>query len=299
MESSQASTRIPAEYRFPLHLEPSLATVWNLYSASKQDIWDPAADFAWERFSSADYSHEALTAARLVWSHRVWWFYGRLTETPALLVRFCLERQRESDPKYFLSMRGSEDAWHVDACQRMAAALGGLFDAPDDTGYAARFNIALHRHALDAERSLDSYVVAYVAFRDGLEADLLRAAEQCAGDPLVKALLARLWTDRERQSEFGWLYLRERASAWVLCEREEIAARLVECQARLLASGIMLPALGDAPASLRAAYELAAAAGLGGLSVEDARATLSRYRSRARERLAVLQIKLDDALDIS
>jgi hypothetical protein len=286
-----AATRIPAEYRFPLHLEPSIATVWGLYNAAKQDVWDPA-DLPWGAFRADDHAPADLAAAALVWSHRLWVLYGRLSESPALLVRFCLERQRESDPKYMLSMRGSADAWHVDACERMAAALGGVVSAPADPAYAERFNLSLHREALTADMTLDSYVGAYVAYRDTIDAALLAGADSVARDPLAKAVLSRLAADRSRQADFGWLYLQSRAGVWTLGERSAIAGRVAVARAQFVDSGVLLPAPGAAPSALVEAYERAEKAGLGGVAAEGARRVLAALEDPIRQRFAALDVRL-------
>ena len=48
-----------------------------------------------------------------------------LTETPALLMRFCMEAGREIDPKFYLTVRNTEEAWHVECFDRVAEAFGG------------------------------------------------------------------------------------------------------------------------------------------------------------------------------
>ena len=164
------SARILQEFRFPLHLEPSVESIWDLYSRAKGERWDPSRSIDWAGFDASRLAPAAREAARLAWSHRAWLLFGRLSETPSLLVRFCLERQRESDPKYFLSLRGSEEAWHLDASHGFAERLGGFLAEPASAEYAARFNQTLHREVLDADFGLDAYIGAYVALREHLEA---------------------------------------------------------------------------------------------------------------------------------
>jgi len=100
------SGEIPTERRFPLHLEPAIGTIRDLYDAAKQARWDPERDIPWHSFDHARYSAEVLAAAALSWSRKAWTEYGGLPETPALIIRFCLEHERESDPKYFLRYLG-------------------------------------------------------------------------------------------------------------------------------------------------------------------------------------------------
>jgi len=286
MNSPAAITRIPVEYRFPLHLEPSVETVWGLYGEAKANVWDPATAIPWDTASAA--SAEDREAARQVWSHRAWLAYGRLSEGPALLVRFCLERQRESDPKYMLSVRGAEDAWHVDAAERLAARFGGFLAAPEDAAYAQAFNIALHRRIFSADESLDAQVAALVLDRDGLDAALLAAAERGARDPAARAALALMRRDRARQARFGALYLAGRARHWDAGERAAIRAAVARTREEFVAAGVLHPALGGNAASLAQAHERAAAAGLGGVARGEAMNVLASWTREADACLAAL-----------
>src|SRR5256886_10647740 len=54
------------------------------------------------------YSAEQLLAAQLYWSRRTWGEYGAISESPALLLRFCLER-RLPDLQFFFTMRTMEE----------------------------------------------------------------------------------------------------------------------------------------------------------------------------------------------
>ena len=287
-------TSILQEYRFPLHLEPKVERIWDLYGRAKNDRWDPSRTIDWARFDASGLAPAAREAARLVWSHRAWLLFGRLSETPALLVRFCLERQRESDPKYFLSLRGTEEAWHLDVCHTFAERLGGFIAEPREAGYAARFNQALHREVLDAELLLDSYIGAYVALREELEVALIDAARACTTEPVMAEALERMLLDKRRHAQFGWLYLSERREVLDADARGAIAARATEMLERFYAGGLMVP--GFAPADtgeVAAAYETAAAAGLGAAPLAAQRAALARALGDACARLSELGVDAD------
>jgi hypothetical protein len=286
MSAPATVTRIPVEYRFPLHLEPSVETVWGLYNEAKRSVWDPASAIRWDAAVAG--APGDLDAARQVWSHRAWLAWGRLSEGPALLVRFCLERQRESDPKYMLSVRGAEDAWHVDAAQRLAARFGGFVGQPADAAYAEAFNLALHRQVFSADESLDAQVAALVLDRDALDAALLVAAERGARDDAVRDALALMRRDRERQARFGALYLAGRAAAWDAAERDRIRAAVARGRCQFVASGLLHPALGSGPATLAAAHDRAAAAGLGGVPCGEAAEVFASWTREADDRLAAL-----------
>ena len=290
-------TQILTEYRFPLRLEPRVRSIWDLYSSAKSERWDPSRSIAWAQLDPLRTDPDARAAARLVWSHRAWLLFGRLSETPALLVRFCLERQRESDPKYFLSLRGADEAWHLDVCHRMASLFGGFVAEPRDPRYAALFNQTLHREVLDAGLGLDEYVGAYVALREQLESALLEAARAAVTEPVIARALDLMLRDKLRHAQFGWLYLEERRAALDPAARTAIAARAAEMLRRFYASGLMLP--GSAPeiaGDIAAANEVAAAAGLGTAPLAAQRAALQRALAESVTRLEALGV---DTLGLS
>jgi len=279
--------RILQEYRFPLHLEPKLESIWELYSRAKNERWDPSRSIPWERLEAARLDPAAREAARLAWSHRAWLLFGRLSETPALLVRFCLERQRESDPKYFLSLRGSDEAWHLDVCHRFATAFGGFIAEPRDPAYAAQFNQTLHREVLDARFDLDEYVGAYVALREQLEAALMQTARAATVEPVLAAALDLMLRDKLRHTQFGWLYLAERGAQLDAPARAAIARRAAAMLERFYASGLMVPGLAPRiAADVAAAYETSAAAGLGAAPLDTQREALRAALDDARARFA-------------
>lgn len=287
--------QILKEYRFPLHLEPAVETVWDLYNRAKDERWDPSRSVAWERLEPAGLPERLRAAARLAWSHRAWLLFGRLSETPALLVRFCLERQRESDPKYFLSLRGTEEAWHLDVCHRVATAFGGFVAAPANAAYAERFNLGLHREALDAELGLDSYVAAYVALREEIEAALLQAALEHTRDVVLCSALELMLRDKRRHARFGWLYLAGRRSLLDGAARDAVVRRSVEMLERFCSSGLMVPALApDVAGEIAAAQDAAAGAGLGAAPLDAQVAALKRALSASRARLAEIGVESAD-----
>jgi hypothetical protein len=283
-----APARILQEYRFPLHLEPAVQSIWELYSRAKEGRWDPSRSIHWAGFDAARLEAGAREAARLAWSHRAWLLFGRLSETPALLVRFCLERQRESDPKYFLSLRGSEEAWHLDACHSFAERLGGFIAEPAHPEYARRFNQTLHREVLDADLDLDAYVGAYVALREQLEAALLEASLAATREPAMVQALELMLRDKRRHAQFGWLYLEQRRRQ---LDGAQVAARATVMLERLYASGLMVPGWAPAVAGdVASAVEVAGAAGLGVAPMAAQRAALERALAEARPMLSRLGV---------
>ena len=282
------SARILQEYRFPLHLEPSVESIWDLYNRAKRERWDPSRSIDWARFDPAQLEPRAREAARLAWSHRAWLLFGRLSETPSLLVRFCLERQRESDPKYFLALRGSEEAWHLDASHGFAERLGGFIAQPRDAAYAESFNQTLHREVLDADFGLDAYIGAYVALRESLDVALLEAARVATTEPVMAQALDLMLRDKRRHAQFGWLYLSQRK---MNLDARAMALRAQEMLERFYASGLMVPGYSPERAGdVAEAIEIAAGAGLGMAAFAAQKRALAAALDDARSRLGALSV---------
>ena len=91
-------------------------------------------------------------AARLHWSRRTWGEYGAISESPALLLRFCLEN-RLPDLRFFFTMRTQEEGRHAEASWLMAERLGGYFPQPQNPPTVERGRHA--RRAADGLRSGD------------------------------------------------------------------------------------------------------------------------------------------------
>ena len=284
------SGEIPVERRFPLHLEPSIGSIRDLYDQAKQARWDPERDIPWGSFDRSHYAPEVLEAARLSWSRKAWTEYGGLPETPALIIRFCLEHERESDPKYFLTVRNTEEAWHLDCCHRLAELCGGFVEQPVSAAYAALFNQGLHREALDASRSLDAYVAAHIGIQDGLDLELTRLHRDNARDPVARAILDRLVADKTRHAAFGWFYLETRAAGWGDAERRTIATEIEHVVRDIELAGLRCVWLSQA-ADIAEADRITRDAGLGAATREEEEPVLRRYLADAAEQFAKLRVK--------
>lgn len=286
------SGEMPVERRFPLHLEPSIGSIRELYDLAKQARWDPQRDLPWASFDDAAYAPEVREAARLSWSRRAWTEYGGLPETPALIIRFCVEHQRESDPKYFLTVRNTEEAWHLESCHGFAERLGGFVAAPSSTAYQALFNQGLHREALDAAVPLDAYVAAHAALQDGLDLELYRGYRDNARDPVARAILDRLVADKTRHAAFGWFYLGERAAGWDAPMRLTIAAEvgrvLNEIELKGFHCAWLVP--DGAAAEIVAADRITRDAGLGATTEAEEGPVLRRFLGDAQAQFARLGI---------
>ncbi|VTU24098.1 hypothetical protein [Variovorax sp. PBL-E5] len=294
MTPTSSSTALLVERRFPLALKRSIGSIRELYETSKQSRWVPAKDIAWERFDAATSSAAALEAARSVWSRRAWVEYTGLAETPALLIRFCLELDRESDPKYFLTVRNTDEAWHVESFHRYAQLLGGYLARPRDARWEAVLNRTLYRDALDATQSLDAYVAVHCAVEDGLELALYRLYAANAREPVAAQLLEKVVAAKERHASFGWLYLGERAAQLDAAAKQGIAAQIEAWLRHVAFAGYHIPSLAteiDSGPDAAAATQ-AAEAGLGAATPQQEEQAFKAYLGDARGRLAALGFAL-------
>ena len=289
----QPPLRLLVEKRFPLEMNVTLPEIRQLYDSGKAGRWNPHRDIDWDALSPDDYDEPTRLAARRAWSRRSWIEATGLTETPALLVRFCMEAGREIDPKFFLTTRNTEEAWHIECFDRIAEGFGGRVTRPAERGYETVFNRNLHRRVLDADQHLDSYVAVHAAFEDGLELELCRAWRTGATNAAIAAVLDRVIADKERHAAFGWLYLASRAAHWTADERltiaEELAVHVRDTELR----GYHCPWLAPEHASAEAqADAVIAAAGLGAVSRAAEEEVLINYVGNARARLAEFNVVL-------
>jgi len=290
-------TRIHVERRFPLDLSQSIASIRELYEAAKRSRWDPMKDIDWPALSADRHDAALRDAARRVWSRRAWVEYTGLAETPALLIRFCLELDRESDPKYFLTVRNTEEAWHIECFHRYASELGGYIDRPAESRWEPVINRTLYRNALDASVSLDAYVAVHCALEDGLELELAKLYLANAREPVAAQVLKHVVADKERHAAFGWLYLAQRAATMGAAQKAQVQAAMQAWVAHVAFSGYHIPSLSTeiADAPLLAAATLAAESGLGAATPAQEDKTFVAYLGRARERLAQLGLVLAPA----
>ncbi|MGE0734827.1 MAG: hypothetical protein AB7G15_15355 [Alphaproteobacteria bacterium] len=282
------------ERRFPLHLEPNLLSIRKLYEAAKKGRWDPERHIPWDKFDAAAYDATALSAAATSWSRRAWTEYGGMPETPAILIRFCLEHNGESDPKMFLSVRGTEEAWHVECCWRFAELVGGYRPAPVNAEYAQFFNQSFHRKAFDPGVAVDAYVAAHVAVQDGIDLELHRSHLRHVKDPVAAAILKRLVTDKERHVAFGWVYLAEHAKKWSASMLADVTSEIEHVIGDLELNGYQCAWLApnDIAAEIVAADEATRRAGLGASSVAEEAAVLKQWFGEARTAFADLGVTL-------
>ncbi|MPZ58802.1 MAG: hypothetical protein GEU91_20380 [Rhizobiales bacterium] len=285
--------RLLVERRFPLEMNVTLSDIRELYDSGKAGRWNPHRDIDWSALSSDGYDEQVRQAARRAWSRRIWMEATGLTETPALIVRFCMEVGREIDPKFYLTTRNTEEAWHIECYDRIAEAFGGRVTRPAERSYEIVFNRNLHRRVLDAGQHLDSYVAVHAAFEDGLELELCRTWRKDATNVTIVAVLDRVIADKERHAAFGWLYLASRAPQWTAMERLSVAEELATHVRDTELKGYHCPWLAPEHALAEAeADAMIAAAGLGAASRAAEEDVLITYVGNARARLAELGVAL-------
>jgi hypothetical protein len=198
------------EQRFPLDLGVRIPRIRDLFKAATRNQWDPITDIAWDDLRPEQYSEAQRDAGRLFWSRRAWGEYGAVSESPALLIRFCQER-REPDLRYFFTIRTQEESRHAEASYLMAEKLGGYIPQPAK----AEFQSAVATHgvrkmALDPDMPLEAIVAGLVCALEEFAFDWFKIMVESATNPVAHRLLRLILRDEVRHCAFGWFYLEHR-----------------------------------------------------------------------------------------
>src|SRR2546430_16011333 len=173
LRAYQAQEKRFVERRFPLELAREGPALRELYSQSKGLHWNPETDIAWDRLDPSRYDGATRQAASRTWSRRAWSVYPGLTESTALLIRFCLESgSLGMDAKLFLSFRPAEEAKHLEVCHMLAERLGGYEPDPGEPGLARVSNQPFAQVALDGDVPVEAYIAALGALDDQLDLNL-------------------------------------------------------------------------------------------------------------------------------
>src|SRR5438093_5551193 len=295
LRAYQAQEKRFVERRFPLQFAPEVPAIRELYSQAKGLRWNPETDIPWERFDAERYTKTTREAARRTWSRRAWSVYPGLTESTALLIRFCLESGSLGiDAKLFLSFRPSEEAKHLEVCHLLAQRLGGYEAEPGDAGVARLTNHPFAQAALDADLPVEAFVAALGALDDQLDLNLYLSHLQHAGDEVVRTALRLIAGDRQRHVTFAWTFLGSRVPAL-----DERGRRAVVDAVRDMLAGVILAGYRNTwllPAASRepwlAAEEATARAGLGASTAAQERSVLRATVAPVRERFAVWKLDL-------
>jgi len=295
LRAYQTQERRFVERRFPLQFTPEVPVLRELYSQGKGLRWNPETDIAWDRFDPSRYDQTSREAARRTWSRRAWSVYPGLTESTALLIRFCLESGALGmDAKLLLSFRPAEEAKHLEVCHTLAERFGGYQAAPGEPGLARLSNHAFGQAALDGEVPVEAYVAALGALDDQLDLNLYVSHLQQAKDETVRAALRLIAGDRGRHVAFAWAFLGSRVPALDARARAAVVAAVHDMLANVVLAGYrntwLLPEQSREP--WLAAEAETARHGLGASTPAQERAVLRATVAQVRERLAAWKLEL-------
>ena len=289
LRAYQAQEKRFVERRFPLQFAPEVPALRELYSQAKGLHWNPETDIAWDRFDADRYAKPTLEAARRTWSRRAWSVYPGLTESTALLIRFCLESgSLGMDAKLFLSFRPAEEAKHLEVCHMLAERLGGYEPDPGDAGLARASNHPFAQAALDSDVPVEAYVAALGALDDQLDLNLHLSHLQHARDEVVRSAIRLIAGDRGRHVAFAWAFLGSRVPALDARGRAAVIDTVRDFLANVILGGYrntwLLPEKSREP--WLAAEDETARHGLGASTMAQERGVLRATIAQVRERFA-------------
>jgi hypothetical protein len=295
LRAYQAQEKRFVERRFPLQFTPEVPALRELYSQAKGLHWNPETDIAWDRFDAARYAKPTLEAARRTWSRRAWSVYPGLTESTALLIRFCLESgSLGMDAKLFLSFRPAEEAKHLEVCHMLAERLGGYEPDPGDAGLAQASNHPFAQAALDSDVPVEAYVAALGALDDQLDLNLHLSHLQHARDEVVRSAIRLIAGDRGRHVAFAWAFLGSRVPALDARGRAAVIDSVRDFLANVILGGYrntwLLPEKSREP--WLAAEDETARQGLGASTMAQERGVLRATIAQVRERFASWELVL-------
>jgi hypothetical protein len=295
LRAYQAQEKRFVERRFPLEFTPEVPTLRELYSQAKGLHWNPETDIAWDRFDPGRYAEVTRQAARRTWSRRAWSVYPGLTESTALLIRFCLESgSLGMDAKLFLSFRPAEEAKHLEVCHMLAERLGGYEPDPGEPGLARASNHPFAQAALDPDLPVEAYIAALGALDDQLDLNLYLSHLRQAKDEVVRTALRLIAGDRARHVAFAWAFLGSRVPALDAGGRAAVIDAVRDLLADVILAGYrntwLLPEKSREP--WLAAEEETARQGLGASTPAQERSVLRATVAQVRERFATWQLEL-------
>ena len=277
------------EQRFPIDLETRIPKIRRLFNAATSSQWDPRTAVPWDQLDVSQYSDEQLFAAREYWSRRAWAEYGAISESPAILIRFCQERH-EPDLQLFFTIRSQEEARHAEVCYLMADKLGGYIEEPIVKKYEQSVSThGVRSMALDPEFSLDGLVAALVCAAEEVAFDAFKHLVTITRDPVAKVVTELIMRDEVRHCAFGWYYMDHRIASLTPDEIAQVEAAVITMIEKVELNGYhnswLAPSSAAADAEVRAdvlTYE----AGLGA-SIEELEKpvfidTIQRLRRRMK-----------------
>jgi hypothetical protein len=295
LRAYQAQEKQFVERRFPLEFAPEVPTLRELYSQAKGLHWDPETEIAWDRFDVTRYAKATREAARRTWSRRAWSVYPGLTESTALLIRFCLESgSLGMDAKLFLSFRPAEEAKHLEVCHMLAERFGGYEPDPGESGLARISNRPFAQAALDSSVPVEAFIGALGALDDQLDLNLYLSHLHQTTDEVVRAALRLIAGDRARHVAFAWAFLDSRVPALDAAGRAAVIDAVRDLLTNVILAGYrntwLLPETSREP-WLTAEAETARQ-GLGASTPAQERGVLRATIAQVRERFAAWKLEL-------
>jgi len=295
LRAYQAQEKRFVERRFPLQFAPEVPALRELYSQAKGFRWNPETDIPWDRFDPARYGTTTREAARRTWSRRAWSVYPGLSESTALLIRFCLESgSLGMDAKLFLSFRPAEEAKHLEVCHLLAERFGGYEPDPGDAGLVRASNHPFAQAALDPDVPVEAWIAALGALDDQLDLNLCLSHLQLAKDEVVRSALRLIAGDRQRHVTFAWALLGSRVPALEARARAAVVETVRDMLENVILAGYrntwLLPEKSREP--WLSAEEETARAGLGASTAGQERGVLRATIAQVRERFAVWSLRL-------
>ena len=290
----QPQSNMLIERRFPVRLGQQVGSLEDAYRREKSANWNPVSDIPWDMLRVDRLVQRDRDAARLVWSRRLWAAYGYLSETPATLIRLCLELDRPISPKFFLTVRNTQEACHIAAMQRMAEAYGGYISKPGSAAYATTLNLDLSQRILHADTSIDAYVLAHCAIKIGAEAVLYKQHGAYVKNKAIATTLGLIAEDKRRHAAFGWDFVTDRIHSWDDVNRAAANDEIVRAVDEIILSGFLTPFLA-APGVAdgeKAAEEHISLAGLGCAGEVQQRQALASFLAAAQKKLNGLSIDM-------
>lgn len=283
------------EQRFPLRLDVRMPRIRSLFRSAVRKQWDPKTDIQWELVDLSKYREEQLMAAREYWSRRAWSEYGAISESPALLIRFCQDALAP-DLAYFFTIRSQEEARHAEVCYLMAERLGGYIEQPIVVDYQKSVSThGIRKMALDPGFSVDAIIAALVCGAEEVAFDVFKHLLDVTTDPTALQVIKAIMRDEVRHCAFGWFYLEQRipevGAAEVKVMEEALITMIEKVEMNGYHSSWLAP---DSPASLAEmrADRLTWEAGLGATVEELEKPVFVGTVQRIRERMKPWGINL-------
>src|SRR2546427_1022987 len=236
----------------------------------------------------------------MYWSRRTWGEYGAISESPALLLRFCLER-RLPDVLFSFSMRTMEEGRHAQASWLMAERLGRYFPQPQTPPTAGAVGThGVRRMAFDPETSLPGIFASLVCAAEEILIDVFKSTVHKATNQAVRRLMELILRDEVRHIAFGWQCLDAWAPSFTpeTVRNIEVAVTTMIEQVEFRGYRNLWLAIegGSATPAEIEADRISCEAGLGGSTPEDEMAIFPEFLTQVRKRMTPygVQLKLFD-----